>query len=232
MCSETPKRAAMAAAVSPSSASARNATTWSAGCIAARTTFSTSESSRAASRVGLDTAGHRVVGTEHAGGGERLRLGEAPAAGDHREAALRAGAHDEVLDDAVGGDGRLELGIGRGARGRRAHVLGRELEEPERHVLEVRLSGGWLGGLHGGPPWEVGEGRRRRAGPLARDPARLRPRPSAGLALPAVRGTTAGRGHDGGARAQSVQRQSMDSEANTPGSKRSGAVSAATRSSW
>ena len=43
----TPKRAAMAGTVAPSCASRLNATTWSAGCIAMRTTFSASESSPA-----------------------------------------------------------------------------------------------------------------------------------------------------------------------------------------
>ena len=45
MRSETPKRAAMSATVAPASASAPNASTWSAGCMATLTTFSASESS-------------------------------------------------------------------------------------------------------------------------------------------------------------------------------------------
>ena len=94
-----------------------------------------------------DLAGHRMIGIERAVPGERLQRREAAAAGDDGEAlgavVVRVvGAGNEVLQQAVGLDGRLELlfseVVGRGL----AHVLGREREPAERDLPDERLGRG------------------------------------------------------------------------------------------
>ena len=57
MRSEAPKRAAMSATVAPASASAPKASTWSAGCMATRTTFSASDSSPSAAPFSMTRQG-------------------------------------------------------------------------------------------------------------------------------------------------------------------------------
>ena len=97
--------------------------------------------------AGGDQARHRMVRVENAVRGERLERGQAAPAGDDGEAvdavgAGAFGADDQVLQQAVGGDGGLELGeggrIGRGL----AHVLGREREPAQRHRPDIRLGRG------------------------------------------------------------------------------------------
>ena len=93
MRSVTPKRAAMVATVTPACASFANATTWSAGCIAMRMTFSASESSPAIAVRG-DLAGHRMIGVESAVLGKGLQGREAAPAGDDGEAFGAVGIRD------------------------------------------------------------------------------------------------------------------------------------------
>ena len=78
-----------------------------------------------------------MVGLDDALGCELVHRGEAPGAGDDSEAlaavfARLGGARHEVLDQAVGGDGGLELVESGLAGGRLADVGGRGLEPVER----------------------------------------------------------------------------------------------------
>ena len=68
------------------------ATTWSAGCMAMRMTFSASEISLGLDIAGFDQAGHGVLGIEHAVPDQRLHGVEAAAAGDHARWSRNAGA--------------------------------------------------------------------------------------------------------------------------------------------
>ena len=94
-----------------------------------------------------DLAGHRMIGVERAVLGQRLERGEAASAGDDGEAldAVRVrlvGAGDEVLQQPVRGDGRLELDLSRLVGRGLAHVLGREREPAERDLPDGRLGRG------------------------------------------------------------------------------------------
>ena len=86
----------------------------------------------------VHAAGHGVVHGDDALGGQRLQGREAAPARNDRVAGTDAldGAHHEGGEEAVGGEGRLELGerrrLGRG----RAHVLGRGLEGVERELTD------------------------------------------------------------------------------------------------
>ena len=102
-----------------------------------------------------DPAGHGVVAGQHILGDEVGQRGEAPAAGDDGVAvrtllAGAEGADDEVLEQAVSGDGGLELGEG-GLAGRGPADVGRELQAVERDgaddgVGHERVSrAGWMG---------------------------------------------------------------------------------------
>ena len=87
--------------------------------------------------VGDDAAGDGMVGLDDALACELVHCGEAPGAGDDGEAlaavlARLGGARHEVLDQAVGGDGSLELVEGGLAGGRLADIGGRGLEPVER----------------------------------------------------------------------------------------------------
>ena len=119
MRSDAPKRTAMAETDCPASASFVNATTWSAGCIGTRMTFLGEREFGRLDVPGLDQAGHGVVGIEHVVVDQRLHGLEAAPAGDHGEAldAVFVGLvrpDHQVLQQAEGGDGGLELGIGPG----------------------------------------------------------------------------------------------------------------------
>ena len=106
------------------------ATNSSAGCIAARIVFSTSEVSTAS--VGLfDFAGDRMIGVDDAFGGELLQDLEPPAAGiDFVDAFAvdRRRMNDQVLQDALGADAGFERGI-LGRRGRGLADIGRGKDE-------------------------------------------------------------------------------------------------------
>ena len=88
-------------------------------------------------RIGGDQAGHRVVGVDRAVLGQCLHGGEAASAGDH---GINTGigrtvdADDQVLQQAVGGDGGLHLGLGDRIGRRLAHVLGRKRQPGERDL--------------------------------------------------------------------------------------------------
>ena len=150
MRSATPNRAAMEAALAPLSARAAKASTWSAGCMAARTTFSAREIS-----AGEALAGTRRQGTGMSGGTLAFlgELGEGPVAAAAGDDGVEIGGIVDRLDDEVGedperGDGGLHLGRGLEAGIGLAHVLVGERElvkGDEQHV------GGALavGGAHG-----------------------------------------------------------------------------------
>ena len=77
------------------------------------------------------------MGADRAVLGERLQGREAAAAGDHSIGAVgivSLGAGDQVLQQTVGGDRRLDLGIGAGVGRGLADVLGREREPGERDL--------------------------------------------------------------------------------------------------
>ena len=99
--------------------------------------------------------------------GQRLECGETAAAGDDGEALGVAlvglvGAGDDVLQQAVGGDGRAELVVGERVRRGLAHVLRREGELAKRDVPDRRLGRGcdvvhanlrrWMNGRAGDGP--------------------------------------------------------------------------------
>ena len=112
------------------SISAAMATNSSAGCIAARIVFSTSEVSIASSGV-LDLARDRMVGVDDAFGGELLQDLEAAAAGVDLVDAFavdRRRMDDEVLQDAFGADAGFERGV-LGRRGRSLADIGRGQDE-------------------------------------------------------------------------------------------------------
>ena len=93
-------------------------------------------------RIGGDQAGHRVVGIDRAVLGQCLHGREAAAAGDHGIVAGVGGAvhaHDQVLEQAVAGDGGLHLGLGDGVGRRLAHVLGRKRQPGERKLPDQRF---------------------------------------------------------------------------------------------
>ena len=93
-------------------------------------------------RIGGDQAGHRVVGIDRAVLGQRLHGREAAAAGDHGPGAGIGGtvdADDEVLQEAMGGDGGLHLGLGDRIGRRLAHVLGRKRQPGERNLPDERF---------------------------------------------------------------------------------------------
>ena len=93
-------------------------------------------------RIGGDQAGHRVVGIDRAVLGQRLHGREAAAAGDHGIGAGIGGAvdaDDQVLEEAMGGDGGLHLGLGDGIGRRLAHVLGRKRQPGERNLPDQRF---------------------------------------------------------------------------------------------
>ena len=100
--------------VEPAAASAAKASTWSAGCIGARITFSASEISVSEASAGTSAAGDREIGGDLAFGGEFDEGLVAPAAGDDGEPVVGAldRADDEVGEDAEVGDRGLELGEG------------------------------------------------------------------------------------------------------------------------
>ena len=87
--------------------------------------------------IGDDAAGDGIVGLDDALACELVERGEAPGAGDDGEALAavlggRSRTRDEVLEQAVDGDGCLELVEGDLAGGRLAEVRGRGLEPVER----------------------------------------------------------------------------------------------------
>ena len=93
-------------------------------------------------RVGGDQAGHRVVGIDRAVLGQRLHGREAAAAGDHGPGAGIGGAvdaDDQVLEQAMGGDGGLHLGLGDRIGRRLAYVLGRKRQPGERKLPDQRF---------------------------------------------------------------------------------------------
>ena len=93
-------------------------------------------------RIGGDQAGHRVVGIDRAVLGQRLHGREAAAAGDHGPGAGIGGAvdaDDQVLQQAMGGDGGLHLGLGDRIGRRLAHVLGRKRQPGERNLPDQRF---------------------------------------------------------------------------------------------
>ena len=103
-----------------------------------------------------DTAGHGEVGSDGALAGELVERGEAPGACDDGEALAAVlggtdGAGHEVLDQAVGGDGCLELGEGGLAGLGPADVGGRALQPVEGDgsddgVVHETVSGNaWMG---------------------------------------------------------------------------------------
>ena len=111
--------------------------------MAMRMTFS-GERQLAGRGVAVDHhAGDRVGGVEHSVRGERLQCREAPAAGDHGVAAVRAFASDhEVPKKPVVRDGGLQLGLGVGVGRRPAHVLRRDGQAVERDRADRRLVDG------------------------------------------------------------------------------------------
>ena len=93
-------------------------------------------------RIGGDQAGHRVVGIDRAVLGQRLHGREAAAAGDHGPGAGIGGTvdtDDQVLEQAMGGDGGLHLGLGDRIGRRLAHVLGRKRQPGERNLPDQRF---------------------------------------------------------------------------------------------
>ena len=108
--------------------------------------------------LGLDQAGHGMVGIEHAVVGQRLHGLQAAAAGDHGIAVVRLGAFgadDKVLQQPEGGDGGLELGVGLGIGRRLADILGGKGELAQRDLPDERFGPGGdevhailHGGLH------------------------------------------------------------------------------------
>ena len=162
------------------------ATTWSAGCMAMRTTFSASESSAGSAWPDLTWQGTGMVGIEHLVLDQRLHGLEAAPAGDHGVAlgAILVGfvrADDQVLQQVDGGDRGLERGVGLRIGRRLADVLGGEREPAQRDVPGERFGpGGDV--VHANLP-----GRLRTCG--AGGPLRPPPRPArtaAPLRLPAA----------------------------------------------
>ena len=85
------------------------------------------------------------MGADRAVLGQRLQGCEAAAAGDHGIGAVgivSLAAGYQVLQQAVGSDGRLDLGIGAGVGRGLADVLGREREAGERDLPDQRLGPG------------------------------------------------------------------------------------------
>ena len=119
-------------------ASVPKACTWSAGCMATRTTFSASESSLSAAPLSMTRQGTGwSVSSQRTLAGEVAERVEPAAAGDDGVvlAAVLAGsdrACHEVLEQPVGGDGGLELGEGGLAGLGPADVSGRALQPVER----------------------------------------------------------------------------------------------------
>ena len=93
-------------------------------------------------RIGGDQAGHRMVGVDRALLGQGLHGREAASAGDH---GIGAGigrsvhANDQVLQQAMGGNGGLHLGLGDRVGRRLAHVLGRQRQPGERNLPDERF---------------------------------------------------------------------------------------------
>ena len=157
---------------------------------------------------GPDLAGHRMAGIEHAVFDQRLHGLEAAAAGDHGEtldAVLTRVVHadDEVLQQAEGGDGGHELGVGlRIGRGL-ADVLGGEREHGERDLTDERLGpGGDV--VHANLPRWCVEMRGSGVGEGLPRPRSYRREPTPPLRLLAAlrlrRNATAGRPWDAGSR--------------------------------
>ena len=93
-------------------------------------------------RIGGDQAGHRVVGVDRAVLGQCLHGREAASAGDHGPGAgigRSVHADDEVLQQAMGGDGGLHLGLGDRIGRRLAHVLGRKRQPAQRNLPDERF---------------------------------------------------------------------------------------------
>ena len=93
-------------------------------------------------RIGGDQAGHRVVGVDRAVLGQGLHGREPASAGDH---GIGAGigrsvhANDQVLQQAMGGDGGLHLGLGDRVCRRLAHVLGRKRQPVQGNLPDERF---------------------------------------------------------------------------------------------
>ena len=100
--------------------------------------------------VGDDVAGNGMIGRDSALVGQRLERRQAPPAGDDLVAGLvfgigGVGTDQEIFQQPVGGDGRLEL-LERRALGRRLpHVLGRGHERGKGNATDRAFGSG-----HGG----------------------------------------------------------------------------------
>ena len=93
-------------------------------------------------RISGDQARHGMVGVDRAVLGQRLHGRKPAPAGDH---GIGAGigrtvhADDQVLQQAVGCDGGLHLGLGDRVGRRLAHVLGRKRQPAQRNLPDERF---------------------------------------------------------------------------------------------
>ena len=184
-------------------------------------------------RIGGDQAGHWVVGVDRAVLGQGLHGREAASAGDH---GIGAGigrsvhANDQVLQQAMGGDGGLHLGLGDRIGRRLAHVLGRKRQAGERNLPDERfVQGGDV--IHANLPRYRDEKDGMGAAETALS-GRPAPRP-APAPLRLLAGAVAGHGRrwrNGGGRPRRRQRGSGRGWERSPGpdaSSRASALSAA-----
>ena len=93
---------------------------------------------------GDDMAGDGMIVRHHADAGQRLEGGETPSPGDDAVARAVAvgcgeGVDDEVLQQAVGGDGGFELVLGGAVRPGVAGIVGGKYQAGERNMAERRL---------------------------------------------------------------------------------------------
>ena len=109
--------------------------------MAARTVFSVRGQFRGRAIARQDMAGHRVVGHEMGLVGECLKCRQAPAAGDDLVADIAVGVgldgpHEQVLQNAVGGDRSLQFVEGGTFGGRLPDVLRRRNQPVQGKALE------------------------------------------------------------------------------------------------
>ena len=110
--------------------------------MAARTLFSASETSSAATISSIMRQGTGWSSSSPPSAASACIAAKPPPAGDHRVArdTVRAGFHgagNQVLEQPVGGDRGLELGEGRSIGRRLAHIVGREFELGQRDVADI-----------------------------------------------------------------------------------------------